>query len=130
VAFGLRPNRYWLWMPVIWALYVAFLCGLALGASAINVYIRDTRYVLESFNTVLFWLVPIFYSFSIIPQKYAEIYRVNPVAALVFAMRNILMDGIAPPWSLIENLTIAASVALGLGFLIFRRLKPGFYEHI
>jgi ABC-type polysaccharide/polyol phosphate export permease len=130
VCFGLRPNRYWLWMPVIWGLYVAFLCGLALGSSAINVYIRDTRYVLESFNTVLFWLVPIFYSFSIIPQKYADIYRVNPVAALVFAMRNILMDGIPPPISIIENLAIAAGVALGLGFLIFRRLKPGFYEHI
>jgi len=52
------------------------------------------------------------------------------VAALVMAMRNILMDGTAPPASLIETLTIAASVALGLGFLIFHRLKPGFYEHI
>jgi hypothetical protein len=45
-------------------------------------------------------------------------------------MRNILMDGIAPPTSLIENLLIAASVAVGLGILIFRRLKVRFYEHI
>jgi len=52
------------------------------------------------------------------------------VAALVFAMRNILMDGIAPPMSLILNLTMAACVALGLGFLIFARMKPFFYEHI
>jgi ABC-type polysaccharide/polyol phosphate export permease len=130
VVFGLRPNRYWLWLPVIWALYVVLVCGLALGASAVNVFIRDTRYVLESFTTVLFWLVPIFYPFSIIPQKYWDIYQFNPVAALVMAMRNILMDGIAPPRSLIENLIIASSVALGLGLLIFRRLKPGFYEHI
>lgn len=130
VAFGLHPNRHWLWMPVIWMLYVALLCGLALGSSAINVYIRDTRYVLESFTTVLFWLVPIFYSFSIIPEKYKNVYQFNPVAALVMAMRNILMDGTAPPMSLVENLTIAAGVALGLGLLIFRSLKPGFYEHI
>jgi len=130
LAFGLRPNVYWLWLPVIWSLYVAFVCGLALGSSAINVYIRDTRYVLESFTTVLFWLVPIFYSFSIIPQQYRDIYRFNPVSALVMAMRDILMDGVAPPGSLIRNLTIAASVALGLGLLIFRRLKPRFYEHI
>jgi lipopolysaccharide transport system permease protein len=130
IGFGLRPNRYWLWLPVIWALYVTFLCGLALGSSAINVYIRDTRYVLESFNLVLFWLVPIFYSFSIIPQQYHQVYRFNPVAALVMAMRNILMEGIPPPTSLILNLIIAASVSLGLGFLIFRRLKPWFFEHI
>ncbi len=130
VAFGKHPNRYWLWLPVIWTLYVAFVCGLALGSSAINVYIRDTRYVLESFTMVLFWLVPIFYSFSIISQKYVWIYHFNPVAALVLAMRNILMDGIAPPMSLILNLTVAAGFALTLGFLIFRRLKGRFYEHI
>jgi ABC-type polysaccharide/polyol phosphate export permease len=130
LAFGLRPNRYWLWLPVIWALYVAFVCGLALGSSAINVYIRDTRYVLESFTTVLFWLVPIFYSFSIIPQQYRDIYRFNPVAALVMAMRNILMDGIAPPASLLVNLAIAAAFALSGGLLIFGRLKTRFYEHI
>ena len=130
VAFGLRPNRYWLWLPLIWALYVAFVCGLALGSSAINVYIRDTRYVLESFTMVLFYLVPIFYPFSIIPLKYKAIYQFNPVAALVLAMRNILMDGTAPPVSLIANLTIAASFALALGFLIFGQLKARFYEHI
>ena len=130
VAFGLRPNRFWLWLPVIWALYIAFLCGLALGSSAINVYIRDTRYVLESFTTVLFWLVPIFYSFSVIPQKYRDIYQFNPVAALVMALRKILMEGVAPPASLMVNLTIAAGFAVGAGLLIFRRLKPRFYEHI
>ncbi|HTB13518.1 MAG TPA: ABC transporter permease [Bryobacteraceae bacterium] len=130
VAFGKRPNWYWLWLPVIWALYVAFVCGLALGSSAINVYVRDTRYVLESFTTVLFWLVPIFYSFADIPQKYSRIYEFNPVAALIFAMRNILMDGTAPPMSIIVNLTLAASFTLALGFLIFGRLKLRFYEHI
>jgi lipopolysaccharide transport system permease protein len=130
LVFGLRPNRYWLWLPVIWLLYIALVCGLALGSSAINVYVRDTRYVLESFTTVLFWLVPIFYSFSIIPAKYHDIYQVNPVAAMVLAMRKILMEGVAPPMSLVENMTIAATVALGLGLVIFRRLKLRFYEHI
>ncbi len=130
VLFGLRPNRYWLWLPVIWSLYVAFVCGLALGASAINVYIRDTRYVLESFTTVLFWLVPIFYSFSDIPSKYSRIYQYNPVAALIFALRNVLLDGTAPPVSIVVNMTIAAGFALGIGFLIFGRLKMRFYEHI
>jgi lipopolysaccharide transport system permease protein len=72
VAFGRPPNRYGLWLPLIWLLYIAFVCGLALGSSAIDVDIRDTRYVLESFTTVLFWLVPIFYPFSVIPQKYKK----------------------------------------------------------
>ncbi len=128
--FHIRPGIHWLWLPAIWTLYVAFVCGLALGASAINVYVRDTRYVVESFNLILFWVVPIFYSFTIIPQKYATIYRFNPVAALVMAMRNILLDGIAPPTSLMINLALAAFLSLAAGFAIFGRLKVAFYEHI
>lgn len=78
--YGLWPTAAWLWLPVVWALYVVFLCGLVLGSSAINVFVRDTRYLVESFNMILFYLVPIFYSFSIVPARYAAVYQFNPVA--------------------------------------------------
>lgn len=115
---------------MIWGLYIIFVCGLALGASAINVYVRDTRYLVESFNLVLFWLVPIFYPFSTIPMKYRDVYQFNPVAALVMAMRTILLDGKPPLMSTLRNMTIVATVAVALGWVIFRRLKPQFYDHI
>jgi ABC-type polysaccharide/polyol phosphate export permease len=125
--FRLPPTRAWLWLPVVWSLYMIFVCGLALGASAINVFVRDTRYVVESFNLVLFWLVPIFYTF---PDKYVDVYRFNPVAALVMAMRNILIDHHGPALSLVRNMLIVAVVTLTLGAWIFERLKIHFYEHI
>jgi ABC-type polysaccharide/polyol phosphate export permease len=130
LVFRLPPGKPWLWLPLLWALFIVFVCGLALGASAINVFIRDTRYVVESFNLVLFWLVPIFYSFTIIPAKYVTIYRFNPVAALVMATRDVMIDRHAPAMSIVANMTIAAVVSLGLGLVIFARLKPRFYEHI
>jgi lipopolysaccharide transport system permease protein len=128
--FHLPPTQSWLWLPVVWSLYMIFVCGLALGASAINVFVRDTRYVVESFNLVLFWLVPIFYDFTIIPGKYRDVYRFNPVAALVMAMRDIMIDHRAPAPSLVRNMSIAAAVTLTLGAWIFERLKIHFYEHI
>ncbi len=130
LGFGLRPSAAWLWLPVVWLFYIIFICGLSLGASALNVYIRDTRYLVESFNMILFYLVPIFYSFSIIPARYAGVYQFNPVAAMVLATRNILVDGKAPPLSLVSNLMVAAVFTVGLGLLIFSQLKARFYEHI
>lgn len=129
-VFGLTPAASWLWLPAVWIPYVIFLCGLTLGSSAINVFVRDVRYLVESFNLVLFYLVPIFYSFAIIPVRFAAVYQFNPVAALVLAMRNILIDQKPPPASLLLNLAIASAFALGLGVLIFTSLKRRFYEHI
>ena len=128
--FGLYPNRFWLWLLPLWSLYITFVCGISLLTSAVSVFIRDTQYVVESFNVVLFWLVPIFYSFDVIPDKFKLVYEINPVAALVMAMRNILIDNHAPPAALIEKMVIAAAVALGLGLAVFGKLKRNFYEYI
>lgn len=128
--FGKTPNRHWVWLPVIWGLEVIFVCGLSLITSALNVYIRDMRYFVESANTVLFWLVPVIYSFSVIPPVYKDIYQLNPVAALVLAMRNILIDTAPPPSSLLIKLSAISIFMLVSGVLVFRALKPRFYDHL
>jgi len=128
--FGIPPNRYWVWLPVVWALEIVFVCGISMITSALNVYVRDMRYMVESANTVLFWMVPIFYSFSIIPQRFAEVYQLNPVAALVLALRNVLLSATPPPASLLIKLTISSFGMLALGFAVFGRLKRRFYEQL
>ena len=128
--FGKTPNRHWVWLPLIWILEVVFVSGLSLITSALNVYIRDMRYLVESANTVLFWLVPVIYSFSIIPATYRGIYQLNPVAALVMAMRDILIDGVRPGGTLLVKLTAISFVMLASGFLVFRSLKPRFSDHL
>ena len=128
--FGNQVNIQWLWLPLLWALEILFVCGLALITSAMNVYIRDTRYLVESINTVLFWLVPIFYSFETIPVRYAEIYQMNPIAAMVLCLRAILLHAEAPRNSTLFKLAAVSCATFLVGLAIFRRGKGAFYEHI
>ena len=127
---GLKVNVFWLWLPVIWGLEILFVCGLSLVSAGINVYIRDTRYVVESINTVLFWLVPVIYPFTVVPEQYRDIYQFNPVAALVLALRNILLEGQAPPTTLLIKLPLVSVGTFVMGWLIFGRLKSRFYDYV
>jgi ABC-type polysaccharide/polyol phosphate export permease len=127
---GKGVNRYWLLLPFVWGFEIVFVCGLALMFSAFNVYIRDTRYVVESANTILFWLVPIFYPFSVIPGSLRDVYQFNPVAALVLACRNILLDSAPPPATLLVKLAISSSGMFIVGLLAFRALRRRFYDYL
>jgi len=128
--FGKTPNRQWVWLPPIWGLEVIFVLGLSFVTSALNVYIRDMRYLVESANTILFWLVPVIYSFAIIPQSYREIYQLNPVAALVLAMRDIVIDGVRPGGTLLIKLSTVSIIMLCGGLWAFRSLKPRFTDYL
>ena len=130
IVFGIGINRHWVWLPVVWGLEVVFVCGIAMALSSLNVFIRDTRYIVEAGMTVLFWFVPIFYPFSIIPQQYKELYQFNPVAALVLALRNVLLEGVPPPVPLLIKLAVVSALMFIAGFAFFRRSKAFFYEHL
>jgi len=130
VAFGLGVNWNWLWIPVTLGLEIVFVCGLVMASTAINVYVRDTRYVVESINTVLIWMVPVFYKFDDVPQRFKSFYELNPVAALVLSLRHILLEGRPPREILLLKLAVAAAASLLLGWYLFSRLKRGFYTRL
>jgi lipopolysaccharide transport system permease protein len=62
--------------------------------------------------------------------RFQNLYQFNPVAALVLASRNILLEGKAPPNSLLYKLTLSSFAMLALGSFVFSRLKRHFYDHL
>jgi len=130
LLYGKGINVNWVWMPVLWGFLIVFVCGLAFLFGAINVYLRDARYVVESATTVLFWLAPIFYPLTYIPQQYQGVYLSNPISAVIVGSRNILLDGVAPSFVLVARLAAVSLITLALGLVVFRSLKARFYNYL
>lgn len=130
LVIGRGINIYWLWLPVLWGLEVLFVCGLVLATSALDVYLRDMRYIVESSCTVLFWLVPIFYTLDIVPRAYVTVYEFNPLAALILGLRRVLLDGVSPDPRLLLKLAFTSSLSFALGLALYSRLKRRFFDYL
>jgi lipopolysaccharide transport system permease protein len=115
---------------VLWTCELVFVCGCALLCGALDVYMRDMRYVVESACTVLFWMVPIFYDLSAVRPQYAELYEFNPIAALVVALRDIILKAKAPRGPLLMKLFLVSFFMFGFGWYAFRRLRHRFYDYL
>ncbi len=130
VAFGKGISVLWLWLIPLWALAVTFCCGLALLLSALTVYVRDTRYAVESINTVLFWVVPVFYPVAMVPERWRTIYFLNPITCLVVGTRNVLLDHAPPALPILINMIVVTILTTITGVVAFRLLKPKFYNYL
>ena len=124
------PNVNWLFIPFVFLCLSIFACGMSLLFSGINVYIRDTRYVVESGNTILFWLVPIVYPLTVVPPRFRNIYLWNPLVPMIEALRAVILTASAPSMGLIVRMVSTSVVTLIIGWLVFRALKPRFYNYL
>ena len=130
VGLVIGPSLSWLWLPLVVSLQLVFVVGLSLATAALNVYVRDMRYIVESINLVMFWLVPIFYGFDQISPRLAPIYQFNPVAAVVLITRTTLLRSETPDPGTLFKLASVSTATLIFGVLLFRRLRRNFSDYL
>ncbi len=129
-ASGLSINVYWLWLPIVWGLELLFIIGLGLASSALFVIVRDVRYIVESAIVVLFWLIPVIYSFDMVPGRFHNLYQYNPLAALILATHQVVIAGHAPTAVLLTKLALVSIATLACGYAVFRSVERRFYEYL
>ena len=129
IGYFVGVSAQWLWLPLVVVFQLAFVCGLALIAAALDVYFRDMEYVVKALTMVLFWMVPIFYGFDQISPRYAWMYEVNPIAAVVLIMRRILLYD-TDPGSAFPKLALVSLMTLWLGHRVFVRMQRDCADHL
>jgi lipopolysaccharide transport system permease protein len=110
---------------------IAGLCAAALGlwTSAINLQFRDVRHALPFFIQLMVYATPVFYSSSIVPQRYRPFLALNPMVAVVNGFRAALFGTEIPFAKLGVSIAVALLIGL-LGFIRFRHLEQTFADRI
>jgi lipopolysaccharide transport system permease protein len=130
LIFGVRLGWSLLWAPVLLALSFLLQYGLALALAALNVRFRDVEHLTANILSLLFFLTPILYAETWIPERFRSLALASPAAALVLSWRDILFAGRSPSGYNLAILAVSAAVAVIGGGAIFRRMSPRFAEEV
>ena len=87
----------WLLMPLLLALLFVFVLSLTMVLSILNVYARDVQQITGVAVQLLFFLSPIIYPLSQVPEEWngipvQAIMSANPMAEFIEAFRSVLYD--------------------------------------
>lgn len=130
LLFKIKLGLPLLYLPLIIIFHLAFILGLSLLLSALNVFFSDIRHLLEIFLQIWFWLTPIIYPVSFVPERFQTLYRLNPAVLFVESYRNSLLYNKGLHFADVGTLFLIGAVFLLFGFLVFSGYTKRFAEEI
>jgi homopolymeric O-antigen transport system permease protein len=117
----------WLLVPAILIIQLGLILGLGLALAAANVFYRDVQSLLTLIVQLWFYASPIIYPVTTVPERLRVFYLLNPMAGIIEAYRDVLLNGKFPGTYLLESAFISV-VVLILGYWFFKRAEFQFAD--
>ena len=120
VITGNFPGWAYLGLLPVLAIQIAFAIGLGISLGVLNVFFRDVGQFFGIFLQFWFWLTPIVYSATILPESIRPMMAYNPMATLTAAYQTILVTGQWPNWQTLWPVALLSLLLCALGFRLFK----------
>ena len=116
-------------LPLVFLLQLLFLNGFTVYLSGLNVLYRDVQHIVGNAITLLFFLNPIVYSSTVIPEKYQWTLYVNPFSLFTITYQQIILEGVIS-FEKIGLLFCYTGITLIIGHTLFNRFRETLAEHL
>lgn len=127
---GLGISWHLLFLPLIVLIQYIVTLAFTFLLSAINVYIKDVEYIVAFILNMAFYATPVLYSSEMFDGVILWLFKLNPMAHLINAYRDIFYVHQIPE---IGNLLVLLCVGILILFVcykIFAKLEKRFAEEI
>jgi lipopolysaccharide transport system permease protein len=106
------------------------IVGVALILSTLYIKFRDFAHIWDVLLQIGFWITPIIYPVSLIPEKYHRFIYLNPLARIIEYSRAIFIHGDIPSFYLNFILLLMTSIIFIIGVLFFKHFEKFIPENI
>jgi len=127
---GMGFHFYLLLLPLALIFLYLIVIGVSLFLSVLQVRYRDIIQIWEVLLQAGFFLTPIIYPLSFVPEKYYFYVYLNPIAGIIqFARTAVLDQSFLDPKIVLYSIIFVFTACI-LGFLLFKRLSRNIAEKI
>jgi ABC-type polysaccharide/polyol phosphate export permease len=127
---GVGVSYHLIWLPIIAIIQYILLLGITFILSAIEMYMRDIEHIITFVLAMAFYVTPILYSPDIFPENLSWILKINPMAHLIYAYRDIFLYHQNPSIIGLGIVLLFAILVFIIGYSIFEKLQKGFAEEV
>jgi ABC-type polysaccharide/polyol phosphate export permease len=117
-------------LPVSILILAMFTLGFALFISTLAVFFVDIVDMFGVLLSVWFYLTPIFYPISVVPDEILGVVAYNPITILLSLFRSSIYLGEYPDFALMIIALVISSLTLLVGWLVFTRRVDEFAYRI
>jgi lipopolysaccharide transport system permease protein len=116
----------WILLPFALSIQLLMTIGLTFFISALSVYLRDTKTLVQLFLMVGLFLHPILYTPGLLPQWAETAFQLSPLSHLLWVYRDILIFGQVTHLESWILAPIFALLSVAWGYRLFSNLAPKF----
>lgn len=128
VLFGIAPSWRLAAVPLLLGVLVLTSLGVGYWLSAINLEFRDVQHAMPFLTQLWFFMTPVVYPASLVPEQYRALYSLNPMVGVIEGFRWAFLGHGALPAVQIGFAAAAGVVLFLTGIVWFRARERVFID--
>lgn len=117
-------------LPLAYLPLILLCMGLGWMLASLGVYVRDIGHSIGFIVQVLFFMSPIFYPVTAVPEHFRIVLYLNPMTIILDSFRRILLWQQPLAWPTWAACTVCTAILALTGYLWFMKTKAGFVDVI
>ncbi|MFV1987407.1 MAG: ABC transporter permease [Gemmatimonadota bacterium] len=110
-------------LPLLVLLLLLLVVGCAIPLATLSLLFHDIEHALPIALGLLFYLTPVFYPASMVPDAFRMVYLANPIAGLLTMFHSVLYEGAWPSVMLLGATSMSTFLILVAGWAILNRYR-------
>lgn len=128
VYYQVTPSAALWLLPVFVLLSIACAVGVGLWLATLTVQYRDVRHMIPFVTQVWFFMCPVAYPITLVPENWRWLYALNPMAGIIHGLRWSLVGGGDPLGAWVWLSVLVTVLLLVSGLYYFRGVEKTFAD--